>query len=71
MNENKSKNYKEIFEERFSYKLIKENPLVATEAVGYLEALEQFLPADRWIEEYKAKILMALVTRVIGGDNND
>ena len=65
MNDRTTKNHKEIFTERFPLNDVESNPYVATEAMGYLEALEQFLPTDEWIKECKKKIVKVLIKRVI------
>lgn len=57
----KSKNHKEIFLEKYPVDVITENPLKATEAYGYLECIEQFLPSESWVDTYKALIIVALM----------
>ena len=57
----KSKTHMEIFLEKYPVDRILENPLKATEAYGYLECIEQFLPSESWVDTYKGLIILALV----------
>ena len=65
MNERATKNHKEIFQKKFPYDDVVSNPFIATQAMGYLEALEQFLPTDEWIIVYKKKIASIILEFVI------
>ena len=56
----KTKTHMEIFTEKYPAEEVKRNPLKATEAYGYLECLEQFLPSDSWIDMCKSLILVTL-----------
>lgn len=68
MNENKSKTHKEIFQEKYPAQYLKETaPLGAAEALGYLKCLQQFLPTDKWIEEYKTLMLTMVSVETLKG----
>ena len=68
-----SKTMKEIYEEKYNAKKFAENPLYVVEAIGYIKALIQFMPAEKWIKvEYKLLMLflplaMAELKRDING----
>lgn len=49
--ERESKTLKEIFREKYNTKEILNNPLLCCEAVGYLKALKQFSPSEKWIND--------------------
>ena len=68
MDENKSKNHKEIFQEKYPSDFLKDTaPLGAVEALGYLKCLQQFLPSDKWIEEYKTLMLTLVTVETLKG----
>ena len=65
MNEKRnSKSYEEIYKEKYPYKEISGNPLQLTEAMGYLKALEEFLPSANWIAREKTNILVILMLKL-------
>ena len=66
MEENKrSKNYEEIFEEKYPIKSLEESPMVCAEAFGYLECLESFMPTSKWISAHQAVICEILLKHAI------
>ena len=47
--ERESKTLKEIFIEKYNPKEVAKNPFLCCEAIGYLKALKQFSPSEKWI----------------------
>ena len=56
-----SKTNREIFEEKYAYEELTENPLKCAEAIGYLKALIEYFPSEKkWADSY-ITTLMAVV----------
>ena len=49
--ERESKTLKEIFREKYNRKEVVKNQLLCCEAVGYLKALKQLSPSEKWIND--------------------
>ena len=45
--EKRSKTNKEIFEQKYSFKELVQNPILCAEAMGYLKALIQYFPSEQ------------------------
>ena len=61
MNE-KSKTNKEIFEQKYPPKELAQNPILCAEAIGYLEALIEYLPSEeKWAHTKKLELLLMLI----------
>lgn len=59
--EERSKTIKEIYEQKYPQKEILQNPMLCTEAIGYLKALKEYFPSEeKWVEN-EMFILMLLV----------
>ena len=59
--EKRSKTNKEIFEQKYPFKELAQNPLECVEAIGYLKALIEYFPSEKnWADSYKTT-LMAVV----------
>lgn len=56
-----SKTLKEIFREKYNPKEVSKNPLLCCEAIGYLKALNQFLPNEEWLQEELEILLICLL----------
>ena len=60
--EERSKTIKEIFEQKYPIADWLENPMLCAEAMGYLKALEEYLPSEqKWIEKEKQALMMVLL----------
>lgn len=64
--EERSKTIKEIFEQKYPITDWEENPILCAEAIGYLTALEEYLPSEQiWIVKKKRLLTLALLWRTI------
>ena len=64
--EERSKTIKEIFEQKYPIADWLENPMLCAEAMGYLKALEVYLPSEqKWIEKEKQALMMVLLWHTI------
>ena len=45
--EERSKTNKEIFEQKYPFKELAQNPMICAEAIGYLKALIQYFPCEQ------------------------
>ena len=64
--EERSKTNKEIYEQKYPFKEVSRNPLLCSEAIGYLKALEVYLPSEqKWIEKEKQALMLALLWHAI------
>ena len=62
----RSKTIKEIFEQKYPIEEWLENPMLCAEAMGYLKALEEYLPSEqKWIEKEKQALMMVLLWHTI------
>ena len=60
--EKRSKTNKEIFEQKYPFKKISQNPMLCAEAVGYLKALIQYLPCEQeWVDAKIAELLLIML----------
>lgn len=61
--EERSKSTKEIYHETYPHEMIVKNPLIATEAIGWLKCTKQYIPSlSDWID---IEILYLLSTVVL------
>lgn len=58
--EKRSKTNKEIFEQKYPFKELTQNPILCVEAVGYLKALIQYLPSEQNWADNKMKELVLI-----------
>lgn len=62
MNE-RSKTNKEIFEQKYPFEELAENPILCAEAIGYLNALIQYLPSEqKWADTKKAVLMIIILS---------
>lgn len=60
--EKRSKTNKEIFEQKYPFKELTQNPILCAEAVGYLKALIQYLPSERnWADNKMKELLLIML----------
>lgn len=60
--EERSKTNKEIYEQKYPIEELEQNPVLCVEAMGYLKALEQYLPSEqKWVEFEKQVLMLALL----------
>ena len=57
----RSKTIKEIFEQKYPIADWLENPMLCAEAMGYLKALEEYLPSEKWVETEMSALMLALL----------
>lgn len=64
--EERSKANKEIFEEKYPFDRVSQNPLLCAEAIGYLKALTQYFPSEeKWIGSKIAELLIITLLHVV------
>lgn len=56
--EERSKTNKEIYEHLYPFKVVKQNPMLCAQAIGYLQALIQYLPSE---ENWAVSEMMTLI----------
>ena len=60
--EERSKTNKEIFEQKYPFKELAQNPIRCTEAIGYLKALIQYLPCEqKWAASKMSELLLIVL----------
>lgn len=60
--EERSKTNKEIYEQKYPFEEVSRNPLLCSEAIGYLTALIQYFPSEqKWIEDEMTALMLALL----------
>ena len=60
--EKRSKTNKEIFEQKYPFKAILQNPMLCSEAIGYLKALIQYFPCEqKWVDTKMSELLLILL----------
>lgn len=64
--EERSKTNKEIYDQKYPIEELAQNPVLCAEAIGYLKALEQYLPSEqKWVEIEKQALMVALLLYTI------
>ena len=64
--EERSKTNIEIYDQKYPVEELAKNPMLCAEAMGYLKALEVYLPSEqRWIEKEKEALMMVLLWHTI------
>lgn len=59
--EERTKTNKKIFEEKYSYDEVSQNPFLCAEAIGYLKALTQYFPSEEnWVNSKLLELLVML-----------
>ncbi len=60
--EERSKTNREIYEQKYPHEELEQNPIICVEAIGYLKALEEYLPSEqKWVEIEKHSLMLALL----------
>ena len=60
--EKRSKTNKEIYEQKYSKKELLQNPILCSEAMGYLKALKEYFPSEqKWVEDKMADLMMIML----------
>ena len=60
--EKRSKTNKEIFEQKYPFKELAQNPILCAEAIGYLKALIQYLPCEqKWVDSKMLELLLIIL----------
>ena len=66
--EERSKTNIEIYDQKYPVEELVEDPMLCAEAMGYLKALEEYLPSEqKWIEKEKQALMMVLLWGTIRG----
>ena len=66
--EERSKTNKEIYEQKYPFEVVSRNPMLCAEAMGYLIALEEYLPGEqKWAEIEKQTLMLTLLWHNIRG----
>lgn len=58
--EERSKTNKEIYEQKYPREELAKSSMLCVEAVGYLKALKEYFPSEKWIEN-EIKILLLVI----------
>ena len=57
--EERSKTNKEIFEQKYPFKELEQNPIKCAEAIGYLKALIQYFPSEEKMgQRYNSRVVI-------------
>lgn len=60
--EKRSKTNQEIFEQKYQFKEVSQNPMLCAEAIGYLKALIQYLPCEqKWVDTKMSELLLIML----------
>ena len=64
--EERSKTNKEIFEQKYPFKELAQNPILCAEAMGYLKALIQYFPSEQnWAGSKMADLMIIMLFFVV------
>ena len=64
--EERSKTNQEIYKQKYQFEELVKNPMLCAEAMGYLKALEEYLPSEqKWVEIEKQALMLALLWHTI------
>lgn len=59
--EERDKTNKQIYEQKYPVEKLAQNPILCVEAIGYLKALEEYLPNEqKWVEIEKSALMLML-----------
>ena len=60
--EKRSKTNKEIFDQKYPFKELAQNPIKCAEAIGYLKALIQYLPCEqKWADSKMSDLMLIML----------
>lgn len=58
----KSKTNKEIYEQEYPFEMVSSNPMICSEAIGYLKALNQYFPSEeKWTNTKLTELTLILL----------
>ena len=64
--EERSKTNIEIYDQKYPVEELAKNPMLCAEAMGYLKALEEYLPSEqKWIEKEKQALMLVMLWHTI------
>lgn len=60
--EERSKTNQEIYNQKYPFEELAKNPMLCAEAMGYLKALEEYLPSgQKWVEIEKKTLMLVVL----------
>lgn len=60
--EERSKTNKEIYDQKYPFEEVVENPMICAEAIGYLKALKEYFPSEqKWVEAEMSGLMLAVI----------
>lgn len=60
--EERSKTNKEIYEQKYPFEEVSRNPMLCSEAIGYLKALIQYFPSEQnWAETEMTSLMLSVL----------
>lgn len=58
----RSKTNKEIYDQKYSFEKVSNNPMLCAEAIGYLKALTQYFPSEeKWAGTKMTELMLILL----------
>ena len=58
----RSKTNKEIYEQKYPFEELSQDPMICAKALGYLEALTTYFPSEQeWVDSKKLELLAILL----------
>ena len=64
--EERSKTNIEIYDQKYPVAELEKNPMLCAQSMGYLKALEEYLPsAPKWVEKEKQNLMLLLLWHTI------
>lgn len=62
----RSETNKEIFEQKYPFKEVAQNPIICSEAIGYLKALIQYLPSEqKWAGSKMSELMLIMLFYIL------
>lgn len=60
--EERIKTNKEIYDQKYPFEEVIENPMLCAEAIGYLKALKEYFPSEqKWVEAEMTDLMLAVI----------
>ena len=60
--EERSKTNKEIYEQKYPHEEVYQNPIIGTEAIGYLKALIEYFPSEeKWAKKEMSLLILSVL----------
>ena len=64
--EERCKTNMEIYNQKYPVEELAQSPILCAEAIGYLKALEEYLPSEqKWVEIEKTTLMLVLLWHMI------